>query len=938
MANEKIKRLREEFKEMVIANDVDGARTVLAKISREREQAEKELVEAHAQLKTAQLNYDSAREQCDKESKELSKDQVRQFEKTIGEYEEKVDQLGHAVRATDPEKTVGKAAIRKFDDKIACITVYPLVNSDQAKKGLTEYNCSLLYIAVGHHNVDMVNLLLQNGADIDDELWMQGKGVAGLVVSPLEFAIFLNDETMIQCLLDKGAQLKFPLFARICDEALGGIVLAKFLIKRLQFASVCLLLKDAIMHNRVDVIGILLEHVSGFTEVQSYYRNLDESVAKDDMYVRAFYVLRNAGYSEDSIWPQNMPVASSIKFLEFAVAMQDPQIVGLLYRRVQEKYTLAPTVRVDLSFLEQVCNENVKWAKYLMQHLTFGLDSVGQLLQQAYIAKNTQVIRILSEHMSNLVDGINYRQVCSKFTEDNDITYVGALYLMLKVDGGLSDAVKEAAGENRDKLLKCAIQLQDLALVTELFRNFKDQLLVATNNGADILLYAAHYGNAAIIDFLIQQGIDADATNDKGETVLYRACKYGCKENAEFLLARSRVEDIYEMLCYASTQTETKGASFEKIMQMVLCNIKESQKKELFICAITARNEKIVSRLTTFNQTAAGKLLCDECKKDNADLSTVQFLVECGAPVNYPSESNGSFYWACAKSRFDIAQYLVPHISADTWNELIFLLEPAQAAKVLRKVDFTEFYRQKRADNLMMDCYIPRRLKHLFSQVEDYYVSVLVWYQAMCAGNQSIVTAAFSCIKDDTQVANVFVQLIREGRLDICTLLFDKVNEACLYQTLLHARGQEKIVNWVLSKAKDNNRLFGILWSAVEKQDADMVDLLFEKFDQQRDLTDNDRNTVLHKACEQNDLEAVRFLLDHRAGLSLQNNAGKQPAELTKSKAIKKFFDARMRAAQVRRLGFFDRLLVGKARVDELAFANGGGETPQARAAENAKL
>lgn len=403
-----------------------------------------------------------------------------------------------------------------------------------------------------------------------------------------------------------------------------------------------------------------------------------------------------------------------------------------------------------------------------------------------------------------------------------------------------------AKSQDGKTAFSCAVEKGHVEIV-RLLADHGAHVNAKTGKGITTLKLAVDRGQTDLVRFLLDKGADANATLEDGSTPLMWAIIPDRKDMVKLLLDRgarvnAQTSDGGTALTWAALMERTELAAL----------LKAHGAEETLQAAVILRDADGVRRLLAHGADVnsrhadGGTALVDAAGRGHADI--VSLLLEAGADVN-AKRADGStpLVAAMADGSIDLITLLLDK-GADLKAEDAGGQTPLAEAIKYGRIDLAALMLDRGAD-----------ANHKNRQ-----------------GQTPLVTAA------------------RSGRTEVVKLLLDRGADfskgPSRAQALCAAVNSGKIdtVKLLLEKGADVNEAIdhGItpLISAVGH--GDIVKLLLEKGADVNAKTEFHRNTALNYAIWQGDLESVRLLLDHGAGVNHKDSQALTPLKHAEEKSL----------------------------------------------------
>ncbi|XP_048239007.1 uncharacterized protein LOC124117623 [Haliotis rufescens] len=381
------------------------------------------------------------------------------------------------------------------------------------------------------------------------------------------------------------------------------------------------------------------------------------------------------------------------------------------------------------------------------------------------------------------------------------------------------------------------------------------------NMGWTPVMNAAWRGKKDVFDFLVSKGADMTLTDDCNDSILHLACEGGNKPLVEYLLPKTDINKRGNMGRTPVMNAAWKGKKdvFDFLVSKGAdITLTDDENNNILHLACRAGNKPLVEYLlpkTDINKRGnMGRTpVMNAVRKGKKDV--FDFLVSLGADITLTDDDNDNIlHLACRGGNKALVEYLLPKTDINKRGNMG--RTPVMNAAWKGKKDVFDFLVSKGADITVTDDE-NNNILHLACRAgnKPLVVYLLPKTDINKRGNMGrtpVMTAAWRGKK------GVFDFLVSKGA-DIT--LTDDDNDNILH---LACRGGKKpLVEYLLPKTDINIRgNVGLtpLMTATVNGKKDVFDFLVSK-GADITLTDDDKNNILHLACEGGNKPLVEYLL-----------------------------------------------------------------------------
>ena len=500
-----------------------------------------------------------------------------------------------------------------------------------------------------------------------------------------------------------------------------------------------------------------------------------------------------------------------------------------------------------------------------------------------------ELVEFIPDYVPNMI-------TTEKYFDDNTV-----LHLLCGFDN--NNGYRELTGQSRvfEKILdknRESIELLDDNNETPLFAackagNYKMvKLLVekganvsAVNKNNETPLFAAcRKGDLEIVEFLVEKGANVFAVNKEGKNVIEcMGYMYGNGVNVERFLNETieqKKRDIYEQI----KQIINSGDGYNTIKQ-IISDIKDNKHIQDIMEFVDANNET---------------LLFAACRK--GDLEIVKFLVENGANVFAKNRENKNVFNVADND--DVKKYIVHYmihkcIHSNNVTNMKTILDNNRIKEYIPSVfqmqnkdSETLLFEACRQGNIEIVKLLVENGADVFARNGDnkspleYIKDEGIKKYVEQEQKKQYVNRFKDAIeqKNYTDLSNLvneyssekYKEEFKESGIDIASI--DNYTDDTIQQILTHnnnlvndtkeIREAKKMTMELLNEyiqKRNIDEIYKILINESEKKYIDFNDTdVLKKLVEVRD-SKNDRKTLLFKACEQSNVELVKFLMENGA-------------------------------------------------------------------------
>lgn len=746
---------------------------------------------------------------------------------------------------------------------------------------------SPLYLACEEGNIKQVELLLKNGADVNQQ--------DSLGRTSLFIACQKNNFEIAELLLSRGANPNVTLSS--------GASLLSMMCYNDNKEMVELLLKNHADPNQIlpqSKAPVVPLHIACFTENREIAKLLLQH--KVDPYVMKLSIfaackkgdkeLLRLLLEKDEYKNVNLQITDDLTPLLAACRFKHPEIVELLLKKGADVYveTSAGYCPIHIA-----CKAGcLKSAELLLEHdiKQIDLQATNELFTPLMVAskKNKpEIVKFLLEKGANkklfdlygfsaihLACMHNSLEATSQLLENDETKYINFLdesgntpliwataynnkeVLKFLIDKKADINIKDTTGYNAFHI---ACEEGHLEIVKQLLDPFKDQINLKTPTDETPLLIACINNHEEIVEFLIECGADIEACDDEGFNTFHFACQNGWVSAVEQILNKKKK--------YPNIERKTHGGNTPLLLA---CQQSEKEIVEILLshgADINAHNNKGDSPLMV------------ACRVENQEM--IKFLIQNKANIeSKDKEGLTPLLWACKKGKKEIF-------------ELLLQLNASVDAKDLN--GRTALHWACRGGNLD----IVKRLtakepeKILEARTKDANTPLML----ACANNQWSVIEFLLGLGANKDLVNLkgykpLHHACEGGSLEAVEMLLkESPNELNLktrtgLTPLMIAcqKGDKKMVEWLLQNKADVTAFSGSRDTALHyacSNSKEIVELLYAH---KADLNAKNLNneTPLHVACENNQEQIAKFLLENSALVDAKNIFGDFPIHFAVSR------------------------------------------------------